>query len=352
MEKALILARDKPAVYLELARAAETKSDLDHARKILNTGLTNIPNSVDLFSALAYFEARAGQLDEAVKTLERGLGAASASAPLHWARTDILAMRGDTGKLLLEVEELKKIGINPQYLRFITGHYYVNASEFQQGRMTLKPLELLDWPPQFRTRLSLLLARCYGELGEPELQQQAFLRALEADPRNVPAKLGVIGGMVRQGELDKAIVEYRSLVKRAPKVGLVLAQLLMKRNLQKPAPERDWSEVKGLLDHAAKSMPESVEGDLVRADFELAQDKPAQARAVLEQARSRFPNSVGIRCAQAHLLGFNNKFEEANRLLYEARKELGDTVELRLQQARLAVTQGGPFSRRPLDRPE
>ncbi len=92
-------------------------------------------------------------------------------------------MRGDTGKLLLEIEELKKLGVNPHYLRFITGNYYVNASEFQQGRLALRPLESLRWAPQFKARLSLLLARCYGELGEPELQQQAYFRALDADPR-------------------------------------------------------------------------------------------------------------------------------------------------------------------------
>ncbi len=148
--------------------------------------------------------------------------------------------------------------------------------------------------------------------------------------------------MVKQGELDKAIAEYRSLVKRAPTVGLVLAQLLIKRNLQKPALQRDWSEVNGLLADAEKSMPDSVDLSLVRVDFELAQDKPARARAVLEQARSRFPKSITVRCAQANLMGRQKQFDQANRLLDEARKELGDTVELRLQQARLAVAQGGP----------
>ncbi len=58
IEKALILARDKPAVYLELAHAAEAESDLDEARKILKTGLNNVPDSADLYTGLAYFELR------------------------------------------------------------------------------------------------------------------------------------------------------------------------------------------------------------------------------------------------------------------------------------------------------
>ncbi len=342
MEKALSLARDKPAVFLEMARAAEADSDFDEARKIYNTGLKNMPESVELRTRSAYFELRTGHSDEAVQTVERGLDAAGNNVGLHWAHADILALRGDTGKLLLEIEELKKIGINPQFLRFITAHYHVNSSDFQQARQTLRPLELLYWPPQFRTRLSLLLARCYGELGEPELQQQAYLRALDTDPRNVQAKLGVVGGMVKRGELDQAVTEYRALVQRVPKVSLLLAQLLIKRNQQKPARQRDWSEVKGLLDNAEKSMPDSVDPLLVRADFEWAQDKPARARELLEQARTRFPKSVALRCAQANLMVYHRQFEQANRLLGEARKELGDTGDLRLQQARLAIIKGGP----------
>ena len=58
-------------------------------------------------------------------------------------------MRGDTGKLLLQIEELKKLGCNPKLLQFLKGYYYVNASQFREARHVLAPLEPPPgWPPQ------------------------------------------------------------------------------------------------------------------------------------------------------------------------------------------------------------
>ena len=54
--------------------------------------------------------------------------------------------------------------------------------------------------------------------------------------------------MVNQGEIEGAINEYRTLVKPVPQVSLPLAQLLMARNRQRPASQRDWNEVKSLID--------------------------------------------------------------------------------------------------------
>ncbi len=137
-------------------------------------------------------------------------------------------MRGDTGKLLLQIEELKKLGLNPKLLQFLKGYYHVNASQFREARHVLAPLESLPgWPPQIKTRISTLLARCYGQLGEPELQQEAYLRALSASPQDVQAKLGLIDRMLKQGKSMKrsrATARWSSCM---PSLGLPLAQLLI-----------------------------------------------------------------------------------------------------------------------------
>ena len=104
--------------------------------------------------------------------------------------------------------------------------------------------------------------------------------------------------MVSQGEIEEAIKEYRALVKRAPQVRFPLAQLLIAWNRQRPASQRDWSEVKSLIDDAEKTSPESVDAAILRAALYEAQDKPAEARSELEKAQSRFPKSVAIWCAR------------------------------------------------------
>ena len=174
------------------------------------------------------------------------------------------------------------------------------------------------------------------------MQQEAYLRALSANPQDVTAKLGLIARMVNQGEFEGAIKEYRTLVKQVPEVSIPLAQLLIARNRQRPASQRDWTEVKSLIDAAEKSSPAAVEPLILRAELYLAQDKYAEARDELEKARSRFPKNVAIWCAQANLMGLQKQFSEAQNLLDQAQKQLGDYVELRLQRAKLSVAKGGP----------
>jgi cellulose synthase operon protein C len=152
----------------------------------------------------------------------------------------------------------------------------------------------------------------------------------------------VIDRMVKEGDLDGAIKEYRTLPEQVTKASIHLAQLLIVRNRQRPASQREWTEVKSLIDAAEKSLPEAVEPLILRAESYLAQDKYAQARDELDKARSRFPKNVAIRCAQANLMGLTKKFGEAQNLLEQAQEQLGDSVELRLQRAKLSMAKGGP----------
>ena len=183
---------------------------------------------------------------------------------------NVLAMRGDTSKLRLQIEELRKIGYADVLLQILTAYYLVNSSEFMKARQLLVPLEsapLLGADPNLKARINDLLARCYSQLGEPGMQQDAYLRALAANPRDITAKLGLINRMVNDGEVEAAINEYRKLVNTAPQVRLSLAQLLVSRNRQRPLSQGDWNEVKGLIDAAEKASPKSAEPPVIRAQF-------------------------------------------------------------------------------------
>jgi cellulose synthase operon protein C len=343
-QKALELAEASPDVYLEMAKTAVKKSKYDEARQILEDGLKKAPTSAAIYDYLAAIERSTGRVDQAIKALERGLESVAAAdkSRLHLSLAHIFAGRGETGKLLLEIEELRKVGFNQVSVQFLSAQYYVNVSEFDKARQLLVPIESLTiLPPDFRAQVDNLLARCYKGLGDPASEQEAYHRALSANPQDVTAKLGVAERMVKQGELEGAIKEYRTLVKLLPRVNITLAELLIARNLQRPVLQRDWDKVNEVIDDAAKALPESADPLILRAASHEAQDKFAEARAELEKAQSRFPDKVSIRCAQADLMGKQKQFSEALNLLDQAQKQLGDSVELRLQRAKLAVAKGG-----------
>ena len=255
-KKALELAEGSPDVCLELAKTAVAESRYDEARQILEDGLKKTPASAAMYEALADLEHRTGHLDQAVKVLERGLESPAEKGRLHVILANVLAGRGETSKLLLQIEELKKIGYPSVIVQFLSAQYHINVSEFNEARQLLIPLESNNLlTPDFKARINNMLARCYSRLGEPGMQQEAYLRALSANPEDISAKLGVIDRMVKQGDVEGAIKDYRSLVNRLPRASIPLAELLIVRNRQRPASQRDWKEVKSVIEDVGEGLP-------------------------------------------------------------------------------------------------
>ena len=94
---------------------------------------------------------------------------------------DLLASQGDTGKLRLQIEELKKHGYSQIGINYFTACYHINASQFLKARQLLVKLQTAisrTSEVKFKSRISVLLSQCYKELGEPEMQQNAYLQAL------------------------------------------------------------------------------------------------------------------------------------------------------------------------------
>ena len=54
---------------------------------------------------------------------------------------ELLAKRGDTGKLLLQIEELKNVGYPQILIQYFTACYYINANQFLKARQILVTLQ-------------------------------------------------------------------------------------------------------------------------------------------------------------------------------------------------------------------
>jgi tetratricopeptide (TPR) repeat protein len=200
--------------------------------------------------------------------------------------------------------------------------------------------------PQLKAGVNLLLAKCYAELGEPEQQRDAILRAYSADPSNVTVRLVYIQELANRGDIDEAIREYKGMLAdqpgeykgmladqpglvRLPLAGLLIAQ-------------RRWDEAKPLIDAASAAAPGSAEPALLRVQMLQARGDEAKAVAELEAVRKRFPKDARPWLLRADLLTRQGKLDEARGVLKEAGDQLGDRVDLRLARARLALARGGP----------
>ena len=262
-------------------------------------------------------------VDKAIEILERGVKALPEEGDLRLRLTEFLAMREDTVKLLEQIDELKKQGYAPVVIQFFTACYYVNARQFLKAKPIL--ISLLQAVPvsEFKSKIGVLLARCYKELGEPEMQQNEFRRALTANPNDLTARLGYIDNLVSQGDTAGAINEYRGLQERVPAVRSILARLLIEQNERRPAPQRNWDQAKKLIDQMAETEPESVEPVILEAAMAVCA-RQASGRLVTS---SEGPGAVSQECRRSELL---------RPISWELRSELkrGSSV---LDQARAAT---------------
>jgi len=349
LEEALKLAsaEGRVEVVLEMASIAETEKESgpDAARKILEKELKTTPGSLALNEALAMLEIRSGHTEKAIEILHDILKIYPNSPLYGWMLARILVSRGDTRELAIQIEELRRIGFAPLYLKFLLACYNVNKNEYAIARDILVPLqsEVVD-NIDLKSLVNSLLAKCYNQLADPEREQEAILENLRANPADLTARKGWIAILIKRGEIDRAIGEYKALITqdKDPRVRISLARLLIERNRRQPAEKRDWGQVDSLLVDAAAKEPDSVEIRIVRANSLLAQGKDAEAGKILETTRAKYPENVAIWVAQIDFLRTQSRIDEAEKLLDQAQRQLGDKVELLLAQAQLSAAKTGP----------
>jgi cellulose synthase operon protein C len=309
------------------------------------------PIPAAIYESLAILESFLGNVPRAVEILELALMNQPDHAGLRLKLADLLANRGDTGKLLLQIKELKKLGHSRTLTQYFTACYHINARQFLKARhilLTLQSGMRMNRNAEktnraedlFRSKISVLLAQCYKELGEPEMQQNEYFHALSANPHDLKAKVGWITSLVSQGDIAGAIKEYRAIVKDVPGVRPVLIRLLITQNQRRPEPQRDWSEVNELINQMSGTETEAIE--VLRAELLFTQGNRTAALANLKQAQTRFPKSVEIRIAQTNMMGVLGQVDQAFALLDQAQQQLGDLVDLRLERARLWALKKGP----------
>ncbi len=307
-------------VYLELANLAAAAGDSDAARGYLEAGLKGLPKEDLLYDALATLEARAGSAEKAMAVLGQGLALIPNSPILHWSLANHLAERGETAGLAAQIEELRRLTFSPALVEFLEGYLQFNSKNWDKSRQTLLKLRLIfDQSPDFKARLYYLLARCYGNMGQADLQREAYAQAVGANPNLIQAQLGLASNLVDRGETDQAIEIYRKLAARLPAVRPMLARLLIAKNRQLPVPDRRWTEVEDLIKKVATDLSiESSEAIILQTDMLLVQGKEAEARKLLDEERTRRPKAADVWIKSAELLRRQGLFSQAKELLDRA----------------------------------
>jgi tetratricopeptide (TPR) repeat protein len=347
INRAAELAPDDAEVILAAASMAFSKGDIATARLRLERGLDKHADKAELYLALSELEVKAKRPVEAAACLRRGTEAIPADTDLLWALANLLIQQGK--EPAAEMARLAQRDVPAAELDFLKARLLANQRQWVQACRLLEKNQVeLHRRPDLGKQADLLLAQCYGRLGNIDQQYAAYRRAVTADPLWEPACLGLASVQAAQGQIEDALTTYRRIMARVSGARIAAARLMIAQTSRLPAASQRWQEVEQMLDEAAQALPDAMEVALVRAEALAAQQKFDEAAKLLQETRRAHPQETPPCTALAALAERRGKTDEALTILDEATTALGNKLELRLAQARVWSKKGGDDGRRGL----
>lgn len=333
-----------------------TKQDLEEARGYLQHGVARYPHDARMYQALAALDLRADQPEMAAASLRSGLKALEGVPgrnDLRWLLTDLLIGQGKTEEASAQMTQLRAEGNPPAMLDYLDARLDIVEQKWGAGRDILDRIRpLVGHSPDLSKQTDVLLAECYEHLGRPDLQLEAYRHALATDQLWLPARKGLAATLLAMGRIDAALDQYRSLIADLPEAGIMVARLLILKNLRLPPERRNWQEIKAVLDKLSADMPGTADVALLNAEILLAQAKLAQAQQLLEQTCVKRPSRIELWVALAECEDRQGNATAAEHTLAEARQKLGDHYQLRLARITMATGAASPERGRVLEQTE
>ncbi len=258
-EHAIELSPAEEKAYLGLAGLYAGTGKLDDADKTLRRGLENAGKDavgINLRSQLADVEISRGKLDEADKTI----------AELQRITDQIAPTQPQPVRLALKrtIDSLRGrwLVAKGRYLEAVPVLRRVAA-----GHQTSAPEVARNW------QAWILLGRSYAKLGQWDQAAIAFDEAAALNPNAPEPLLEAAASWMSAGRPDAAEQRYRQALVLDPsaQARLALANVLLQKELLKPAAARNWDAFNKETAEARKS----IDGKSVKAEA----NQPAEGKA-------------------------------------------------------------------------
>jgi tetratricopeptide (TPR) repeat protein len=279
------------ALLMAAEAARQTPGAEEKYRKYLETGVSRYPQDARFLLALARLELRDGHADKADQRLQQALQHLPRDPALLAELAIFAEERGDKGPAEKVMVRLKELGA-AWHLAYLEARQLMHQGAWAEARDKLEPLAAPSRLPSkdYAYQVNLLLADCYGRLGDHERQAIACQNALANQPGSLQAIRLLAASLAAAGDLPQAIVTLKKLPKdvrdKSPDLKLDLARLLLEENRRRSPAQQRWSEVEEEL----PPIPDKGEDKLgvwqVWAELRRAQGKPGEAWKLAETQRN------------------------------------------------------------------
>ena len=267
-------------------RQAEVERVVTETLTTLTQGLEHHPENLELMLRIILLQSHFGDATAAFDDLAKIAMEHPKDPRVHMMLADVSIERGDFDRAREAIEKLPRTPQADGLRLFLRGRiehaekkYDIAVSTLEQARRYLSD------SPTLTERADLAIAMCYRALDQVEGELDAFRRIVKENPTSLVGRLGLANCFAKSGRLSDAIVEYGQL-KHMPQVRLLLARVLILKNLKLAELDRDWREVEVLLDDARKHGDHPAQETLLRVEMLAGKGLFEDARQLLEQARA------------------------------------------------------------------
>jgi tetratricopeptide (TPR) repeat protein len=345
------LAPKDAEVLLATAEMLFGKGQAKEARDGLERGIELHPADGRLYLALAAVEVQAGRRAAAVAALRRGRKAVPTDREMAPLLADLLIDEGQIDEARALTEAVRKESGPAGVADYLDARLVMRAGRWAEACGRLEKVRGRHGLTAWLVQVELSLGQCYERLGETDQALAAYRRAVEQDGSVPLARLGLGAALLTTGNVEGALPELRRLAAgSAPaEVWPLLGRALLLHNLRLPENERDWADLRKVVERATKESPDSPEIPLLRAEALAARGRPVEGLLLLLKAQAERPKEIHLRVGLADLARRQGQTKLARETLERARHELGDSLELRLARLRDAAALPAPAARAALE---
>jgi tetratricopeptide (TPR) repeat protein len=264
--------------WLLLGTIDRLEGRLPEAREAFKSASVSVVENRVALQALAFAQLQGGEAAEAVKVLRPLLDAGGGDVPTRRLLAQALAASGDAEGAVQELEAAHGEAPGDLALSFELAHSYVGRKKFDLATRLFDQIVAARPIPQTH----VLIGQTYIDFGEYERARTELEAALKSDPRVRHAHyyLGLVDLKEKGREgLSIAAEEFEAELKLAPddplanrELGVALVDL-----------ERSQQALPA-LEIAARAEPGQTRVLYYLGRAQLANDRPAEAKASLERA--------------------------------------------------------------------
>jgi tetratricopeptide (TPR) repeat protein len=331
---------------VQLAQLYAQSQRLDNAEQTLRKAVADLPHDVEVKrSYIEFLLARRGR-EVAEAQLKQMIAANPSDAELRFTLGSIYELSGNTAAAEHEYQDLiagqgrTDVGMrardrlaviytsrndNPAAKKLVDDVLEQNPGDNEalglrayeellrgetQSAITDLRRILRDQPTA--ARILNLLAQSYAADGEPELAEEAIRRAVDADPGDVPSRVGLAQVLVERGKFAEGRTVLAELNKQRPDDATVL-DLLCRANLALNAATDAQAEATELL----RIRPQSSSGYVYLGIVAESLGKMDEAFADYRRGFDLQPHGVEAITAAARLFERTKRFDDATRFLGE-----------------------------------